>query len=377
MTLPLGLHPFRVEARLDDKPWGGRLLAGFGFPLPRGRLIGEAVITAPDAIVVDGAHAGSTLQDLVSLNPAGMIGKRGLSATGARNLFPLLVKVIDAAQTLSVQVHPDDDRAPPGHLGKTEAYHVLRAEPEGRIALGLEPGVSAAEFATACRAGDGATNRLLRWLPAIPGETILIPAGTVHALGGGCIVYEVQQQSDVTYRFDDGGRRDSRGQRRQLHVDDGLRVLDLESRPEPITPILLSTGQCRRSLLTACRYLALEKLDLEAGASAAIIASDGPNVVTLLAGAAHVEASHGGVELVAGETAIIPAAADVCTIHAHHSTTLLRAWIPDLQDDIVKAGRAAGAKDEQIMSLAGALPDLRQQVAEPDLVPATQALDRD
>lgn len=362
MATSLDSHPFRVQARLDPKPWGGQQLAEFGFPLPTDDRIGEAVITAPDATVLDGPHPGMTLRERVSGRPIEMIGRRGLAATNGKELFPLLVKLIDAQETLSIQVHPNDDDAPSGHLGKTEAYHVLRAEPGSVIALGLEQGVPEVEFAAACRTGDGATNHLLRWLPAVIDETILIPAGTVHALGGGCVVYEVQQQSDITYRFDDGGRRDINGERRPLHVDAGLAALKFASRPDPITPVPLSTGNCSRTLLTACRYLALEKVELLATARAVFASSDGPNVVTLLSGTVQIEVAGTEIMLNAGETAIVPAAAKRFTLLGQPSATLLRAWIPDLLSDVVETGRAAGAPVDRIIALAGALPDLRRLV---------------
>src|SRR5690606_4328822 len=139
-------------------------------------------------------------------DPNRIIGDRGLTATGNRALFPLLIKLIDAQADLSIQVHPDNDAASAlAALGKTETYHVLASEPGSRIALGLRPDITPATFAAACRAGERTTG-LLRWIPAQAGETILIPAGTVHALGAGCMVFEAQQPSEITYRLDDWGR---------------------------------------------------------------------------------------------------------------------------------------------------------------------------
>src|SRR4051812_28611925 len=118
--------PLILTPRLDSKPWGGRRLAEFGFDLPPNEPIGEAVITAPEAIIADGPHAGRTLGEVVQDDPSAALGARGLTATGNRPLFPLLVKLIDAAEDLSIQVHPTDQFAESENsLGKTEAWHVL------------------------------------------------------------------------------------------------------------------------------------------------------------------------------------------------------------------------------------------------------------
>ena len=133
--------PVKVAPRLDAKPWGGRLLKAWGIPLPPGETIGEALLTAPEATVVSGALSGTPLSVLASSDPAAWIGGRGLEATGGRPIFPLLVKLIDGQQDLSIQIHPDDRAAAAAGLGtgKTEAYHVLAAEPGSIIYLGLDP----------------------------------------------------------------------------------------------------------------------------------------------------------------------------------------------------------------------------------------------
>ncbi|HET8522629.1 MAG TPA: type I phosphomannose isomerase catalytic subunit, partial [Thermomicrobiales bacterium] len=204
--------PLSLQPRLDVKPWGGRLLAQFGLPLPSDALIGEAVITAPEAVVGDGPLAGRTLGEIVAADPATASGPLGLAATGGRPRFPLLIKLIDATENLSIQVHPPDDMAvqEDDGLGKTEAWHVLTAQPGSALYLGLRPGVGQAEFAAAASAGQP-TASLMRRLDACPNTTYLIPAGTVHALGAGVVIYEVQQPSTITYRLDDWGRVDAAG----------------------------------------------------------------------------------------------------------------------------------------------------------------------
>jgi mannose-6-phosphate isomerase len=141
---------------------------------------------------------------------------------------PLLIKFLFTTESLSVQVHPNDEQAArlePGCHGKTEWWHILRAEPGAKLAMGLKSPIAPDELRTACV--DGSIMDHLRWLPAIPGETWYIPAGTIHAIGAGITLAEIQQNSDVTYRLYDYGRP------REMHLDKGLSVSDLDSRPEP------------------------------------------------------------------------------------------------------------------------------------------------
>jgi mannose-6-phosphate isomerase len=334
-------------------------LAQFGFPLPPGIPIGEALITAGDARAYGNPGVETHLGALVAADPVGIVGRRGLSATANQPLFPLLVKLIDAAENLSIQVHPDDIAASTvGKLGKTEAWHILAAAPDAVLYLGLRTDVSIADFAACCNRG-GETAGLLRQIPAVPGTTLLIPAGTVHALGAGVLVYEVQQPSDLTYRLDDWGRVDAAGRPRELHVDLGLSVVDAESRPEMISPIALGPGSTRR-LLAACRYFALEQLTLGAGdeETLELAAPESAQVLTCLTGEVVATASDASISLVAGETVVIPAAVHSARVRAITTAMLLRTWVPDLEAEIVQAARMARASEVSITALAGGLPDL-------------------
>ena len=359
-----GAGPFRVDPRLDPKPWGSRGLERFGFPLPSGIPIGEALITAGDARAYGGSGVETHLGALVAADPVGIVGRRGLSVTANRPLFPLLVKLIDAAENLSIQVHPDDIAASTvGKLGKTEAWHILAAAPDAVLYLGLRTDVSIADLAARCDRG-GETAGLLRQIPAVPGTTLLIPAGTVHALGAGVLVYEVQQPSDLTYRLDDWGRVDAAGRPRELHIDLGLSVIDAESRPEMISPVALGPGSTRR-LLAACRYFALEQLTLGAGEEETLelAAPESAQVLTCLTGEVVVTANDAAVSLAAGETVVIPAVSHSARVCAIVPALLLRTWVPDLDTEIVRAARMARATEVAIVALAGGLPDLDGVVA--------------
>src|SRR5215213_5703709 len=337
-------QPLKLRPRLDAKPWGGRRLAEWGIALPSDERIGEALLTAPEATVSSGDLAGATLGELAQQAPETWIG--------ARSLFPLLSKLIDAQTDLSVQVHPDDRAASAASLGtgKTETYHILAAEPGSVLYLGLTPEAKEEEFATACLRGDGTAARLLRRVAVTPGMTILIPAGTAHAPGAGIVLYEIQQPSNVTYRLDDWGRVDADGKPRALHHAEGLPLVDSSSRPEPINPIPLGNGSAARTLLVATRYFALERIVPAVGERLHLAAVASPQVLTCLDGTGVIETSGEPVMVTMGETVVVPVGT-ATGLRADEGAVLLRAWVPDLEREVINPARAAGASDATIRQL--------------------------
>ena len=348
------MEPIRIQPRLDAKPWGGRRLETWGIALPPGEQIGEALLTAPDSIVASGASRGIALGELASQDPASWVGDNGLAVTGGRAIFPLLVKLIDSQAALSVQVHPDDEAAAAAGLGagKTEAYHILAADPGGIIYLGLRPDVEVSDFAAACRRADGSAARFMRRVSARPGLTVLIPAGTPHALGAGVTLYEIQQPSNVTFRLDDWGRVDAAGAPRTLHHDAGLALIDPRSRPEPISRVSIGSDHLERDLLIATRYFALERLARVAGGAALLPAVSSPQVLTGIHGAWTAETGASGTALSRGETIILPAGLGA-TLSTSGDAIALRGWVPDLERDVFAPARAAGARDDHIRGLSG------------------------
>ncbi len=143
-------EPILLTPRLDAKPWGSTNLSRFGVDLHGETAIGEAVLTSSDVLVRSGRHAGKTLGELIALNPLGLLGRHGLALGGPYRDFPLLAKLIDAAAPLSIQVHPTNDIAPDGAMGKTEAWYVLSANPGSTIMAGLKPGIATADVEAPC-----------------------------------------------------------------------------------------------------------------------------------------------------------------------------------------------------------------------------------
>lgn len=352
--------PLLVEPRLDAKPWGGHRLERLGLTLPREEKIGEALVTAGDAAV----RGDGTLGDFVRQDPAGRLGTLGRDAVGGRAIFPLLVKLIDAEENLSIQVHPNDTEAVPlDRLGKTEAWYVLAARPGASLYLGLQPDVSFDRFADACRKLDGSSATLLRRVEARPGTAVLIPAGTVHALGAGVMVYEIQQPSDVTFRLDDWGRVDAQGRPRETHLDQGFAVAKPDLRPDLIPSVSLPAPAGRRDLLAACRYFAFERITLDSGEHILLRSAASPQVMTLLEGSATVSNAGGSVDLAAGRSCVLWPSAGETSLRATDAVVALHAWVPDIVADIVVPGLAAGATRDAISALGGPLDDVRTVVA--------------
>lgn len=225
------MYPLRFDPIYKEKLWGGRRLADLpGRELPPGR-IGESWDIASHqhgtSAVARGPLKGMRLDELYQRDPAALVGSRHAAEF---DRFPLLVKLIDAGDDLSVQVHPDDCYAElheAGDQGKSELWYVLAAEPGARIIYGLEPDTTKDSVRRAL--AEGRLEECLREVPVLPGEMYEVPAGLVHALGRGVLVAEIQQNSDTTYRLYDWGRLDAQGQSRELHITKALDVMAVQS----------------------------------------------------------------------------------------------------------------------------------------------------
>jgi mannose-6-phosphate isomerase len=191
---------------------------------------------------------------------------------------------------------------------------------------------------------------LLRQMPAYPGATYVVPAGTPHAVGANVMIYEIQQPSTITYRLDDWGRVDASGAPRKLHIDAGLESLDATSRPEPVPRAVLQSVSPHRELLAATRYFVLERLAFVRGDRWRLDPVASPQVLTLLEGQLHLESGAWSAILPPWKTLIIPVGLCLHLI-AEQPSLLLRGWVPDLDQDVLAPARAAGIPEASINAL--------------------------
>ena len=243
----MSLYPLKFKPRFVEKIWGGREIeAVLGKPLPPGKQIGESweLYDFPPGIcdnggnwtsaeVLNGPLAGRTLHQLVDDFGRDLLGD--VAPVGPHKQFPILIKFLDAREDLSVQVHPDQDYAnthPEAHL-KTEAWYVIENSSGARIYKGLRPNVTREQFKQSIESGT--CEQHLAAIPVKPGQCYFLPSGTVHALGAGILVAEVQTPSDTTFRVYDFNRLEN-GKPRTLHVEQALQCIDFSGAPETPQP---------------------------------------------------------------------------------------------------------------------------------------------
>jgi mannose-6-phosphate isomerase len=308
MLYPLKFHPI-----LKEKIWGGRELESLlGKALPTDRPVGESWeisdLPGNESRVRNGRLAGQTIGDLLRRYPEEILGA-GCDNRKAQEPFPLLLKFIDASARLSLQVHPGDEYArihEGGRGGKWETWHVLWASPEAEIILGLHEGVGRATLLRAIR--EKTVEQLVNRFRVEAGDTVLIPPGTLHSVGGRLLLFEIQQPSDLTYRVYDWGRTGLDGRPRSLHLEKALDVIDFDPVPlNTLQPRPLRRGKVKSDILVAIDAFTLKKVEIEQNAS---LEEEGGEMQTLsiIGGSGRIRYGSGPEERVGlGETALIPA----------------------------------------------------------------------
>ena len=291
------LAPFRVEALPKERVWGGSRLRRSG-ALP----IGELWVAGPWLTAADGPHVGRTLEDLAADVGAALVGSTAGAGPGPR--FPLLLKLLDTAAWLSVQVHPDDATARtlegPTGVGKTEAWYVLDASPGAELLAGTRPRVTIGEVRAAIErpaATRGTTVvDLMERVAVDAGDALMIPAGTLHAVGPGILLYELQQPSDLTYRVDDWGREPSA--ERPLHRAQALASVAVGG--------VRRLRAARAGRIATCPQFVLDLFDSPAALDPA---GRTLHVVSSVGAASDLAGTGWSVRLGALETIVVPASA--------------------------------------------------------------------
>ncbi len=318
------LYPLRFEPIYQYRLWGGRRLAELlSAPLPSDGPIGEAWVLSDrddhQSLVANGPLKGRTLRDVIERFGEQLMGKL---SPGFRR-FPLLLKFLDAREMLSVQVHPSDahpDLIPAGETSKTEAWVVIEAGKESHIYAGLKPGTTAGELRQAL--ADKKIQDYLVCISPKPGDAVFIPAGTVHTLGD-VVVFEVQQNSDVTFRLYDWGHLDAKtGQPRPLQVDQALACIDFEgSRGGLVAPRVETRTPVEREKLFDCEPFRVCRLLGQAPFQVGAMAE--PRVLVCIGGSGWVEHGNTLYTVGKGDVWLLPAEAGVCAFQPSQEVTLL------------------------------------------------------
>jgi len=320
--VPLDRHLLPLDPQSRERVWGGQRLR------PANPPIGEEWIAYGASQVAGGRFEGLTIDELIDRHGADLLGTAVAGRFGSR--FPLLIKLLDCADWLSVQVHPDDEQArrlvASDACGKTEAWYFIETAAGAQIYAGVKPGVDRDQLVGAIR--DGRIREVADLFEVHSGEALLVPAGTLHALGPGLLLYEIQQASDTTYRVYDWDRPSSDG--RKLHFEESIEVT------RPVGPMPLRhpvvSGETGTAAAVRCPLFALDLVRVAPGTAplAADTAGRSFHLITVIEGVA--ELIHGTERLVLDrfDTALVAGSAGEYEIRADDGpATLLSAAVPD------------------------------------------------
>jgi mannose-6-phosphate isomerase len=318
------LYPFLMLPAFDPRPWGSRDLSPI-FPNHQfAEKIGEAWLTGDDCKVANAPCAGKTLSQLSQQYECDLVGE----VAPDPKRFPLLAKFLFPHEKLSVQVHPDDEQARRvgQPWGKTECWYVVDAKPGAQIALGLKPGATVAQLAQSIQ--ERRAEELLNWLNVYAGDMIYVSGGTVHTLGPGSVVVEIQQQSDTTYRLYDYGRG------RELHLKDGLAAVKEKVASGKVVraPQGVQSDNTRRETLIAAPYFVVEKFEAKEVLDLSTRDDSGRSSVHILVateGCGVIEAPGAEpVTMAKGDAVVVPACLDRFSVRPQWTLEFLRAYVP-------------------------------------------------
>ncbi len=302
------VYPIKFKPIHKERIWGGAaLVEKYNKPFPADLKIGESweISDRRDSmsVVENGEYEGMSLTELVDRFKDGFLGNI------ETDRFPVLVKVIDAGDVLSVQVHPDDAFARKnenGSSGKTEMWYIIEAEPGAKITAALKKKTDRDEFKKALEGKK--LPELLNTFPVKPGDVIFIPSGRVHAIGAGIVLLEIQQNADVTYRVYDWDRAGFDGKPRELHVEKALRVIDFNDSKDPVVPVKEQVlGDNSKRPMVSCKYFSNNAYRVSSGIK--LRTKNSFNIVSCVEGEFEVEAGNAVERLSKGYSCVIPALA--------------------------------------------------------------------
>jgi mannose-6-phosphate isomerase len=319
------LYPFTFHPIFKERVWGGRELERlYGKILPSGTPIGESweISDRPGdaSVIANGPLAGKNLRWLMENHRAELLGD---AKPANENRFPLLCKILDAREKLSLQVHPPASKA--AELGgepKTEMWFIAAAAPNAELFVGLKRGVTRTEFEKKVRTGEVA--ECFHRVPVRAGDAMFLPSGRVHAIGAGLVIFEIQQNSDTTYRVFDWNRVGLDGKSRELHVAQSLASIDFNDfEPTRVETKFVADGKIQKRALVNSPLFNVEAWKLNSGAGSLLQ----PKKLQLIAvpnGEVEIKSGATAVKLSAGQFSLIPASLERTEILAESDTALLR-----------------------------------------------------
>ncbi len=286
------LYPLQFSALLKERLWGSESWE-------------ISAVEGDVSKVTNGFLKGNSLAELVEVYMGDLVGEGNFSRFGEE--FPLLIKFIDARDRLSVQVHPSDELAAARHgaFGKTEMWVILQCKPGASLFIGFKEGVTREMYIDAV--ADGSVGELLNEVPVVPGDALFIPAGTVHAIGEGIVLAEVQQTSDVTYRIFDWNRVDEKGNPRQLHTELALDAIDFAA---PVRRVTQRPPAGEAALLVESPYFTTNLVDVAGRTERSLSTRDSFTIYICMAGEVTLKTPGGEVTLKTDSVVLIPADQD-------------------------------------------------------------------
>jgi len=321
------LYPLKFEPILKDKIWGGTKLKSLFNKAAETDKLGESWELSgyenDESVVTNGFLAGNTLPELIEIYMGELIGDSIFDEYGLS--FPLLFKLIDANENLSIQVHPGDEVAAERHnsYGKTEMWYVVDAEPGAELIIGFSEDCSRDTYLDAL--DEGLVEDLLQKVPVKKGDVFFIPAGLVHAIGKGVVVAEIQQSSDITYRIYDYKRVDDQGNERELHTEQALDVINFNASKEPktvYTPLMDEVTP-----LVSCNYFTTNMLRFNKSIARQYAKID--SFVSYMCLDGNFVIDFGGEKTIVnkGDTILIPASIDELSLIPDAEVTLLEVYV--------------------------------------------------
>ena len=318
------LYPFTFQPIFKERVWGGREIERFyGKQLPLGKLIGESweISDRPgDAgVIVNGPLAGKDLRWLMENHAPELLGD---AKPAGQNRFPLLCKILDARDKLSLQVHPPADKA--AELGgepKTEMWWIAAAAPGAELYAGLKRGVTRAEFEKKIR--DGSVAECIHRVPVKAGDAMFLPSGRVHAIGAGLVIFEIQQNSDTTYRVFDWNRLGLNGKPRELHVAESLASMDFNDFEPALVQSRFAGGEVKSRPLVNSPLFNVEAVEMKSGTELNLKPRK-LQIVAAVRGRLEIKGNSVSVNLAGGRFCLVPASLEQTQVSAKSDATLLR-----------------------------------------------------